>query len=331
MSELRKDPIRDRWVVLAPDRLKRPNDFHAAKAGIGSVCPFCPGHEGLTPPEIIAVRAEGPPNGPGWSVRVVPNRFPALRVEGTLDRGGDRLHEQMNGIGAHEVIIETPRHEVDLGDLDVKQIESVLWIWSERLRDLSGDIRLQSAVVFRNRGEGAGASLLHPHSQLIAMPLVPPVLAQELEVAGRHRQSTGRCIFCEIINEELGRETRLIAQNEGAIALAPWAPRTSFESWVLPVRHGARFEHESQESMAAVAEILRTTLRRIGLALERPAYNLILHTAPLRSPELDHYHWRIEIAPVLSTPAGFEWGSDCFINPVPPEESAAFLRKTPDK
>jgi UDPglucose--hexose-1-phosphate uridylyltransferase len=324
MSELRRDPVLGRWVIIAPDRLQRPNEYDTAPSDAGRLCPFCPGHEDLTPKEITAIR-----DSSGWSVRVVPNLFPALRVEDELEREGNGLFDRVTGVGAHEVVIETPRHDADLADLSPSEVEAVLWTWSERLRDLARDIRLRAAILFRNRGEAAGASLRHAHSQIIALPNVPGAMVAALDTARHHYVAKERCLICDIVAQEKRENARIILDNGHSLALAPWAPRTAFETWIVPGRHASRFEFEPRATIAGVAQTLRATLRKMAIALEKPAYNLMLHTAPFRHEEQPHSHWRLEIAPVLTRPAGFEWGTGSFINPVSPEEAAAFLRKTP--
>jgi UDPglucose--hexose-1-phosphate uridylyltransferase len=313
-----------RWVIIAPDRLQRPNEFSASSSGTDRICPFCPGHENLTPPEIAAIR-----DSFGWSVRVIPNLFPALRVEDELTREGLGIFDRVSGVGAHEVVIETPRPNADLGDLSASEVEAVLWMWSERLRDLARDMRLRSAMLFRNRGEAAGASIRHAHSQIIALPAVPELQAAAMETARRHYLEKERCLLCDIIAQEKRENARIILDNGHSLALSPWAPRASFETWIVPGAHASRFEFESRATLAGIAQTLRAVLRRLAVALENPAYNLMLYTSPFREEEQPYAHWRIEIAPVLSRPAGFEWGTGHFINPVSPEEAAAFLRKTP--
>jgi UDPglucose--hexose-1-phosphate uridylyltransferase len=333
MSELRKDPVTGRWVIIAPERARRASDLRSAPPPSveTSLCPLCPGQETLTPPEIYAIRRQAGAvrDGPGWSLRVVPNKLPALRVEGELAREGDGLFDKMQGVGAHEVIIETADHAKGFGHLSTAELEEVLWSWRERMRDLSQDQRLRSIVVFKNHGAEAGATLAHPHSQLVALPIVPLAIAEELEGARAHWDLKERCIWCDVVQQERKDRTRLVQENDDAVALAPWAARAPFETWVLPRRHRAHFEEESRDVLRGVADVVRSTMRRLDVALDSPAYNLMLHSAPLRERGLAHYHWHIEIVPAVSRFAGFEWGSGFQINPVAPEEAAAFLRKTP--
>ena len=329
MSELRKDPIVGRWVIISTERAKRPTDFKPrrtdAKPGL---CPFCPGNEDKTPPEILAYRDNGTaPNAPGWRVRVVPNRFPALSIEGKVDRKGEGMFDRMNGIGAHEVIIESPQHDVTFSALEQKQIEDVLWAFRDRIVDLTKDSRLQYCLIFKNHGEAAGASLDHTHCQLIALPIVPRAVRQELKSAKEYFEYKERCVFCDVLTQELNDELRIIDQTENFVAIAPYAPRFPFETWILPRVHASNFEDSQRPEFMDLARMLKSTFQRLEKALDYPPYNFVLHTAPVRERNLPHFHWHIEIVPKLTSVGGFEWGSGFYINPTPPEEAAQFLRE----
>ncbi len=329
MPELRKDPITGRWVIISTDRQKRPNDFRLEPAAIlgREHCPFCPGHELMTPREVLAYRQNGSaPNGPGWDIRVVPNKFPALHVEGTLDRQAEGMFDRMNGIGAHEVIIETPDHDRHLAAMSAPEIERVLWAFRERMVDLKRDFRLRYILVFKNHGAAAGATLSHPHAQLIALPIVPDFVRDEIEGARRHFEAKERCVYCDIVHQELGDGRRVIEENADGVTLAPYAPRFAFETWLLPKRHGARFEEASRPEYESLARMLKSVLQRMDRALESPPYNLVLHTSPFSEDVSDLYHWHVEITPKLTRVAGFEWGTGFYINPTSPEEAARVLR-----
>ena len=329
MPELRRDPVTGRWVIISTDRQKRPNDFRIERAAIlgRDNCPFCPGHEAMTPPEIVSYRQNGgAANSSGWDLRVVPNKFPALQVEGTLDRVGDGMFDRMSGIGAHEVIIETPDHDRPLAAMAESEIERVLWAYRERILDLQKDVRLKYILVFKNHGAAAGATLEHPHSQLIALPIVPDFVQEELDGARAHFQIKERCVFCDIVREDTRDGRRLIAENADVVALAPYAPRFPFETWLLPRRHGARFEEAARHEYEGLARILKNVLQRMDRALESPAFNLIVHTSPFGEVTADVYHWHLEIMPKLTRVAGFEWGTGFYINPTAPEEAAEVLR-----
>ena len=329
MPELRKDPITGRWVIIATERARRPSDFvhEPEPKRPGSFCPFCYGNEGKTPPEILAYRTNGTaPNTPGWTVRVVPNKFPALGIEGDLGRQGEGLFDKMNGIGAHEVIIESPEHEKTLEQLPEKRIEDVLWAFRDRILDLKKDRRFRYILIFKNQGEAAGASLEHSHCQLIALPIVPKRVREEVDGAKQYYTLKERCIFCDIIRQEVEDKTRVVAQNDDFVVLEPYAPRFPFETWILPKSHESSFEECQSHTYENLAKTLKLLLSRVANVLVSPAYNLVLHTSPLVEPSNDYYHWHFEMMPRLTRIAGFEWGTGFYINPTPPEEAAQFLR-----
>ncbi len=329
MPELRKDPITGRWVIIATERAKRPSDFVRDKVEIrgSGFCPFCYGNEAKTPPEIIAYRSDGSlRNSPGWSLRVVANKFPALGIEGSLNRQGEGLYDKMSGIGAHEVIIETPDHQKTLAMLSPRQIEDVLWAYRDRILDLKKDRRFKYIMIFKNHGEAAGASLEHTHSQLIALPVVPKQVREETDGAKDYFRFKERCIFCDIIRQELESGVRVIADTPAFIAIAPFAPRFPFEIWIMPRVHQSTFEDSQRQEFEQLAVMLKDMLTRLDKVLDFPAYNYIIHTSPIPESPNEHYHWHLEIMPKLTKIAGFEWGTGFHINPTPPEESAKFLR-----
>jgi UDPglucose--hexose-1-phosphate uridylyltransferase len=328
MPELRKDPVVGRWVIISTERARRPSDFEPEPVRPRATsCVFCAGNEDKTPPEILAGRPpDSAPNSPGWSFRVVPNKFPALRVEGELEPSGEGLFDRMNGVGAHEVVIETPEHGASLATLPVDAVADVLLAFRERILDLKKDPRLQYTLVFKNHGEAAGASLEHPHSQLIATPIIPIMVTEELEGSARYFDMKERCVWCDIVRQERRDRRRVVGESHGFVALAPFAPRFPCETWILPLRHRSAFEESDVDELRGLAEHLGEFLRRMNRVLKDPPYNFMLHTAPLHDGVLDHFHWHLEIIPKLTKVAGFEWGSGFFINAVPPEEAAAALR-----
>ncbi len=329
MSELRKDPVTGRWVIISTDRRKRPSDFRleSVTPGPSDSCPFCEGREQMTPRELLAHRNGSAPNGPGWSLRVVPNQFPVLRVEGTLDRQGEGLFDKMNGIGAHEVIIETPRHEETLATMAEGDVEQVLWAFRERVQDLKQDRRFRYIIIFKNYGTAAGAHLDHSHSQLIALPIVPREVRDEIDGARTHYTAKERCVFCDIVRQETQERRRVIAENADMVAVAPYAPRFPFETWILPRRHQAAFEDAPRHEYAALGRLIGDVLRRMNRTLRTPPYNLLIHSAPLHEAVAgDFYHWHVEIIPTLTSVAGFEWATGFYYNPTSPEEAAQVLR-----
>ena len=329
MPELRKDPIHGRWVIIATERGRRPSDFVIEQQKpTGGFCPLCEGNEDKTPPEVLAFRNNGiRPNSPGWSLRVVPNKFPALRIEGDLDREGEGMYDKMNGIGAHEVVVETPLHQETLATLPVKGVEEVLWAYRERIIDLRGDKRLRYVLVFKNQGVAAGASLEHSHSQLIALPIIPRRVVEEIEGAKNYFQFKDRCVFCDIIRQELQQRSRVIVENRDFLSVAAFASRFPFETWILPKEHHSHFEYMEPSEYEQAAQILSDTLQRINRVLGNPPYNFIIHTSSFSDADKEYYHWHFEIMPKLTKVAGFEWGTGFYINPTPPEEAANYLRE----
>jgi UDPglucose--hexose-1-phosphate uridylyltransferase len=329
MDQLRRDPIVGRWVIVFTASPRRPGDFEIEppREKKGS-CPFCYGHESMTPPEIQAHR-EGAtqPNSPGWSTRVVPNKFPALKIEGDLNRQGVGMFDMSNGVGAHEVIIETPEHQKDLADLMDHEVEKVIWAYRNRGIDLHGDKRFRYIMVFKNHGYSAGASLSHSHSQLIALPMIPKNVKEELFGAAAYYEYKERCIFCDMIAQEKEESERLICENSRFLAFSPFASRFPFEVWILPKEHHSDFSFIGTEDVVELARIFKCVLLKIRHVLNDPPYNFIIHTSPIEQEERESYHWHIEIMPKLLRIAGFEWGSGFYINPTPPEVAAKYLRE----
>lgn len=328
MPELRKDPVVGRWVIISAERGKRPTDWEVEPLKkVEGFCPFCPGNEDKTPPEIHAIRQHpGSGNAEGWHIRVVSNKFPALKIEGELYRRGEGLYDLMNGIGAHEVIIETPDHTKAFAEYEEPHIEKILQIFRDRILDLKQDVRFKYILVFKNNGVAAGASLEHSHSQLIATPILPKRVSEELEGAQKHFELKERCIYCDIIRQELSSARRVIYQTEQFVALAPFAARFPYETWILPKHHISHYEQMDAGLYGDLAHILKEILTRIGRALDEPPYNFVIHTYPVQEPDAVEYHWHLEIIPKLTKIAGFEWGSGFYINPVPPEAAAAHIR-----
>lgn len=328
MPELRKDPVIGRWVIISTQRRQRPQAFRKyPNVKKGGFCPFCEGNESHTPAEIIAYRSNGgPPNSPGWTLRVVPNKYPALMIEGDLGRAGLGIYDQMNGVGAHEVIIESPKHEDSLANMSIKQIYDIFWAFKERILDLQNDKRFRYILIFKNEGEAAGASLEHTHSQLIALPIIPKRMMEELDGSQSYFNYKERCVFCDIIKQELMFRDRIIEENNEFVSIVPFAPRFPFETWILPRQHNSRFETATQNDFNSLAMMIKKILMKMDKVLEIPPYNLILHSSPFSIPSDYYYHWHIELMPKLTHVAGFEWGTGFYINPVSPEEAAEYLR-----
>lgn len=329
MGELRRDPIIGQWVVVATDQESltpkayerdiRPKTHQA-------VCQFCPGRESQTPPEVDAIRFDGSAaNTPGWTARAVPNKFPALKIEGSLDKRGIGIYDVINGIGAHEVIVETPDHERDLADLSAQEISCVLRLFLNRGKALAKDPRFKYIMVFKNYGESAGASVEHAHSQLIALPMVPKLVKAELEGAGNYAKFRGRCLFCDILDQEYADEDRMISQNDKYAVFCPYVPRAPFESWILPKEHESDFFHLKDDDMMDLAAMIKDVLQRIKIVLGC-SYNFYIHTAPVQYKEKEMYHWHIEIVPNLVKIKGYEWGTGLYMVPTSPAVAAGYLR-----
>ncbi len=327
MNELRRDPITGRWIIIFLDKIPNAKDFKVepnVKNGQAS-CPFCGGKESLTPPEITAHRKGGGPNSPGWTVRVVPNKFPALKIEGELNKEGVGIFDMMNGIGAHEVIVETPDHYKDMADMALTEVEDVVWAFVSRSLDLRRDGRFKYILIFKNYGKTAGASLEHPHSQLIALPIVPKRVREEIAGASKYYDYKERCVFCDIISDEKAEKERIIYEDEKFVAFCPYVSRFPYEVWILPKKHSSDFTSMQRDSVPCLARAMRDSLARIKKLLSDPPFNFIIHTSPINGHEREDYHWHIEIMPKLTKVAGFEWGSGFYINPVPPHIAAMNL------
>lgn len=330
MSELRRDPIGGRWVIVDTDHPCKPEEFeHEPHTWRGGSCPFCYGNESSTPPEIEVIRdPHTPPNTPGWRVRVVSNKFPALQIEGELDRRGLGIYDMSNGIGAHEVLIETPYHNKDIPDLLDKEVEDILSMSCRRMLDLARDKRFKYILLFKNYGPAAGASLEHPHIQIIALPMVPKNVAEEIKGAQDYFNYRERCVFCDIIKQEIQEKERVLVENRNFIAFCPFVSRFPFEVWIAPKKHQSYFCHVRQEEIPDLAAALKEVLVKIKKVFASPAYNFIVHSAPLTSDDgVEYYHWHIELMPKLTRVAGFEWGSGFYIVPTPPELAAKYLKE----
>lgn len=328
MSELRKDPILGRWVVISIERGKRPDDFKIrVPAKKGGFCAFCNGNEYTTPSEIFAIRKDGSAqNAPGWTLRVVPNKFPALHIEREPARDSHGMYEIIDGFGAHEIIIESPDHNHTLSTMPVEYVKNTLTAYAQRLMDLKKDNRFAYVLIYKNEGDEAGATLEHTHSQLLALPVIPKLVQEEISNARNYHDDKKRCIFCDIIRHETADRKRIISENDHFLAIAPFASRSPFETWILPKNHEPQFHADGKYTL--LAQVLQDTLKKIDQTLTLPPYNMVLHVSPFDGRSDSFYHWHIEIRPKLTKTVGFEWGSDFYINPTTPEDAAAFLRET---
>ena len=328
MSLLRQDPTTKEWVILAGDRAGRPHErtgprARRASAHHESSCPFCPGNEARTPPETLRVRGAAAE----WSVRVVPNAFPVLAPRGELARRElEPIYLEMDGVGYHEVIIESPTHDATLWRMPNAAIESVLSAYRARFSVLRGDPRVQCIVIFKNHGERAGTSLTHPHSQLVATPVAPRQLRTKYDVAIAHYDATGRCLYCDLVEAERCAASRVVLETERFLVFEPFASQVPFETWIAPKRHQPSFHQITDGDLAALADVLRRTLGTLDAVLDDPDFNYVVRSAPVGDEGRPYYLWHIAIVPRLTTPAGFELGSGISVSTMLPEDSAARLR-----
>ena len=331
MPEFRKDPITGRWVIIATERAKRPSAFivsNPTHSGDGGFCPFCTGNENHTPEETLAYRSPGTaPNQPGWWLRVVSNKFPALLREEPVSRAGDGMYDRISGMGVHEVVIETADHNEHIGDMQLQQVEEVIWAYRDRSIAMLKNPKLEYVMIFKNHRREAGASLDHPHSQMIAMPIVPKRVQEELDGAQRYFEYKERCVYCDVIAQEFKDQERVVVESDLFLSFLPYASRFPFETCIMPKQHASFFHDIERNEVADFAKVLRETMSRLKNTLNDPPFNWMLHTTPLRNTENAYYHWHMEIIPKLTRQAGFEWGTGFYINPFPPEEACKHLMR----
>lgn len=324
MPELRQDPTTKDWVVIASERARRPEEFKSAPVsadhGTG-ICPFCPGNEHLTPPTITELRS-----GSAWKARVISNKFAAFRADGSRHFHQNSFFNSQDAYGHHEIVIETPEHRTSLGQMDISGVREVLAIYRDRHLALREDPRIKLVLAFRNHGLSAGASLAHPHSQIIGTPIIPLRIRRKYEVATRFFDDTGECVYCTVRNEEQKDARRVIVETSFLTVFHPFASQVPFETWVVPKLHNPSFANIEERELDDLALSLRAVLGAMHASLGNPDYNLIIHTAPVEDEQKPYFLWHVEIRPLLATPAGFELGTGVFINTAVPEETAAYFR-----
>jgi len=330
MPEIRQNIITREWVIIATERAKRPEDFAKTSAERVSpphyvpTCPFCPGNENQTPPEVYRQPFVGP-----WQVRVVPNKFAALDSSAELSRNIHGLKRTISGAGIHEVIVETPEHDRVTALLSEAEMAHVLETYHRRYLAVTADPRVAHATLFKNHGVRAGTSLEHPHSQIVGTPIIPPGVRDRMEHALRFYDENGECIHCAVLADELRDRQRIVAQSRDFVAFLPYAALTPFHMWITPLRHTASFAEATPEQLSDLARLLRIVLRKVYFGLANPDYNVTVRTPPSEARGLRYYHWYLSLIPRVTRVAGFEIGSGMFINPSLPETSAAFLRDAP--
>jgi len=328
MSVIRQDPTTKAWVIIAPGRAMRPHDFQQVRephvfAPRDESCPFCPGNEAHTPQEVLRLPER---QGTGWAVRVIPNKFAVLASQGEpRHRAEGPLFREMDGVGYHEVIVETPIHNRTPAQMDDAEMEQVLRAYQARYRALQQDPRVRYIILFKNHGERAGTSLVHPHTQLVAMPIAPLQIRRKYEVAISHYDDTGRCLYRDLVEAEVAAQVRIVEETEHFVVFHPFASRVPFETWIVPKHYQPSFGQVSSEELSALAQVSRKTLLGLDNALGKPDFNYVLHSAPTEDETKPYYLWHIQILPRVTTIAGFELGSGISISTVMPEQSAALM------
>jgi UDPglucose--hexose-1-phosphate uridylyltransferase len=333
MPELRQNPATKEWVIVATERAKRPEDFAPLKIEekIEAVnhCPFCEGNESLTPHEILAYRTYGTKaDTPGWWIRIIPNKFPALVPQGNIRRTKEEeFFRYMDGIGEHEVIIESPKHDQTIAVMEQKQVEEIFLAYRERYITLNQDPRFELVLIFKNHGMAAGTSVRHPHSQVIAAPITPLHIRHRLNEAMRFFDDNGECVFCVMLQKELAIKERLVFETENFAVFVPFAASSPFEIWVLPKKHDSSFQSTTPERTKELGFVMKTILAKLYKSLRDPDYNYVIHSSPSHEKDVEFYNWHIQIIPRVTAVAGFELGSGIYINTVIPENAAKFLRE----
>ncbi len=328
MPELRQNLATREWVIIAGERARRPNVFSASEQRILTAdrssydpdCPFCVGNEELD------LEVERFPVSGAWQTRVVQNKYPALAKEGALTRVFNGVQRCIAGVGYHEVVIEHPHHNTTLALMTPDEVRIVLETFQRRGTEISKDHRIEHIIYFKNHGATAGASLLHPHSQIIALPVVPSSIRRRIDEARRYFDDTGQCVFCSMLEDELVQNERIVAVNEHFAAFVLYAALSPFHIWIVPRRHSASFLQAQPNELAGLAHILRDVVRKLYFGLRDPDYNLIIRSGPVKEPGSVYFHWYVSLIPRVNHAAGFELGSGMYINPALPEASADFLR-----
>ena len=339
MPELRRDPIVGFWTIISTERSRRPVEFKAKEIVEEAACSFCEGRESETTGEVYAVRKQGTQaNGPGWEVRVIVSKEPLLSQDGVLDRVGQGIYDFMQGVGKHEILIESPKHKHDLNEFEPLEVERVIEVYANRLNELRQDKRFKYGLLFKNHGHLSGAAkdvVAHSRSQLIGLPIIPKRVKEELSGARAYFERRDRCVYCDMLKQEAAEGMRLVTQNGSFLAFCPFASRAPFEMWIFPKKHQADFGKIGPSEIPDLALILKECLTRLNKLLNDPPFNLILHTAPFRHEKKEELwktieedsHWYFHIQPRLTQSAGFEWGTGIHINPTPPEDAALLLRE----
>ncbi|MEW6557580.1 MAG: galactose-1-phosphate uridylyltransferase [Elusimicrobiota bacterium] len=329
MTEIRQNLVTKEWVVIATERAKRPEDFkkkEKQKVNLPeyeSTCPFCPGNEAtMSPEETLRIDRNG-----RWQVRIIPNKFPALSKTGERIRTVDGIKRRITGVGLHEVVIETPRHNTTTALLPLDDVCDIIKSYKARYNEIAIDKRIEMIIIFKNHGEAAGTSLLHPHSQIVATPVVPSQVRDRFNDAQKYFDENLECVFCKILSEELKDGSRIVLETKHFVSFIPYAALSPFHLWIYPKRHYSSFGDISKDEISDFAFNLQTTLKKYYYGLDNPDFNYVIRSSPTDLKELDFFHWYLSIVPRLTKAAGFELGSGMFINTSLPENDAKFLRE----
>ncbi len=329
MTEIRQNPLSGEWVVIAIERAMRPENFSqkSVKEVKANKCPFCLGHESMTPPEVYALRpGENKPDSPGWKIRVVPNLYPAFRLDSEIEDNQDEvLFKKMGGIGQHEVIIHSPDHNKHLARLNIDKIETILKTYQKRYVAAAHIKQVRYISIIINHGQEAGASLEHPHSQLFAIPLIPSKIENELKNFQIYKEKNDECLLCRIRLLEEDNKERLVLKGKNFTVIAPFAARVPFELMVIPDRHNHDINDLKNEEIHELAGVLKDILLKLEKILNNPPYNLYVHNSPVEG-DYQFFHWHISIRPKLTIPAGFEMSTEVMINVMKPEDTAKYLQ-----
>lgn len=334
MPQLRKDPVLKQWVIISPERGKRPIQFkneNGPPEDNADKCPFCEGHEAQTPNETMAFRRNGAlANQEGWWVRIIPDLEPILVPSGDSGKEGIGMFDAMNSIGIHEVVVEVPRHDQNLQNVPLDQVREVIWAFKQRVLEIKKNPRFKHFMIVKNSGRGV-SSLSHSHSHIVATPIIPKRIEEEIDGAREYYHYHDRCIFCDIVRQEREDNTRIVFEDPQFLAFCPFASRFPFELFIIPKQHQPFFEALDNDQVHGFANALQVCLKKLQNLLPDLPYNFILHTSPCSESYRDFYHWHLEIIPKLTQVAGFEWGSGFYINPTPPEDAAQMLREVSPK
>lgn len=327
MSEIRRDPITGRWVIIRYDNVKKPDEVYKRDIAVNAEkCPYCEGNEVVTPPEILAYRRKGTDiNGAGWWIRVVTAEDAALKLSEEQTKTCEDIYDCMSAVGSDEILVESPEHR-DVFTENSAMIKEVLWAYRDRTIELKKDKRVKYVLIYKNIETANGKFVSHPVSKIIALPIIPKVVNEELKGAREYYEYKDRCVFCDVIKQETETDERVVCSNKDFVSFMPFASRFAFETWVAPSSHSWELEKTTNEEMSSLSEILLETMKRLKYSLDGPSYSMIIHMNPGADGEEDYYHFHIEIIPKLFRSAGFEWGSGFYINHVPPENAAKYMK-----